>query len=66
MSLPVAGPIMKQHNTIPELTTDPSIDDLLSDPIVRAVMAADDVDPDKLRDLLHSLAERLRASGRNG
>jgi len=57
---------MKQHNTVPELTSEPSIDDLLSDPIVRAVMAADDVDPDKLRDLLHSLAERLRASGRNG
>ena len=66
MSLSAVGHPMKQHNTIPELTSEPSIDDLLSDPIVRAVMAADDVDPDKLRDLLHSLAERLRASGRNG
>ena len=57
---------MKQHKTIPELTFEPSIDDLLSDPIVRAVMAADDVDPDKLRDLLRSLAERLRARDRHG
>jgi len=49
-----------------EPSAEPSIDDLLSDPIIRAMMAADRVDPDKLRDLLRSVAERLRASGRNG
>jgi hypothetical protein len=56
---------MKQQQTVPE-PSEPTIDDLLSDPIVRAVMAADDVDPDKLRDLLRSVAERLQARGRDG
>jgi hypothetical protein len=29
-------------------------------------MAADGVDPDKLRDLLRSIAERLQTRGRDG
>jgi hypothetical protein len=58
---------MKQQQTVPEPSAEPSIDDLLSDPIIRAVMTADGVDPDKLRDLLRSVAERLQASReRNG
>ena len=52
---------MKQQNTVPELISEPSIDTMLSDPIVRAVMAADGVDPEELRNLLHSVAERLQA-----
>lgn len=52
---------MKQPNTVPELISEPSIDTMLSDPIVRAVMAADGVDPDQLRDLLQSVAKRLQA-----
>jgi hypothetical protein len=38
-----------------------SIGEMLSDPIVRALMAADGVDPEELRALLRSVAERLRA-----
>jgi hypothetical protein len=40
---------------------EPSIDELLADPLIRALMAADGVDPDELRALLCSAAERLRA-----
>ncbi|WP_157100421.1 hypothetical protein [Rhodoplanes sp. Z2-YC6860] len=40
---------------------EPSIDELLTDPLIRALMAADGVDPDELRALLYSAAERVRA-----
>jgi hypothetical protein len=41
--------------------SEPSIDELLADPLIRALMTADDVDPDELRALLRSAAERLQA-----
>jgi hypothetical protein len=41
--------------------SEPSIHDMLNDPIVRALMAADGVDPRQLRRLLRSIAESLRA-----
>jgi len=44
----------------------PSIDEILSDPLVRALMAADGVDAEELRALLRSIAERLQARGRDG
>jgi hypothetical protein len=51
---------------VAEPGAEPSIDDLLSDPLVRAFMAADSVDPEELRALLRSIAERLQARGRDG
>jgi hypothetical protein len=50
---------------VAEPGAEPSIDDLLSDPLVRAFMAADSVDPEELRALLRSVAERLRAGARD-
>jgi len=35
---------------------EPSIDEMLDDPVVRALMVADRVDPDDLRALLRSIA----------
>ena len=47
-----------------------SLGEMLSDPIVRALMVADGVDPVELQALLRSVAEHLRArtaeSGRRG
>jgi hypothetical protein len=40
--------------------SEPSIDEMLNDPIVRALMAADGVDSRQLRRLLRSIAENLR------
>jgi hypothetical protein len=40
--------------------SEPFIDEMLNDPIVRALMAADGVDPRQLRRLLRSIAENLR------
>jgi hypothetical protein len=40
-----------------------SIDEMLADPIVRALMDADGVDPDELRALLRAVAQRFRARG---
>ena len=51
---------MKPQTMVPEPSAEPSIDDLLNDPIVRAVMAADGVEPEELRALLRSVAERLQ------
>lgn len=42
---------------------EPSVEELLADPIIRALMAADGVDPDELRALLQATAESLRARG---
>jgi hypothetical protein len=42
------------------LTGEPTIEDVLSDPIVRALMKRDDVDPDVLRRLLEVTAGRLK------
>jgi hypothetical protein len=39
-----------------------SIEEMLTDPIVRALMTADDVIPEELQALVHSVAEYLRAS----
>jgi len=49
---------------VAESGAEPSIEDLLSDPLVRAFMAADRVDPEELRALLRSIAERLKAGSR--
>jgi len=38
-----------------------SLSDMLSDPIVRDLMAADGVDPDELRAMLRAIAQSLRA-----
>jgi hypothetical protein len=39
---------------------EPTLEDVLADPLVQAVMAADGVDPDELADSLGELAERIR------
>ena len=43
---------------------DPSLSEALSDPVVRAVMAADHVDPRKLAAELRAIATRLNLSDR--
>jgi hypothetical protein len=40
--------------------SEPSVDDMLNDPIVRALMASDGVDLEELQRLLRSIAENLR------
>lgn len=65
MSVSTPGRTMKQQKPLPEPGAEPSVDDLLRDPIVRTFMAADGVDPDKLRDLLRSIAERRQARDRD-
>jgi GTP cyclohydrolase III len=40
--------------------SEPSVDEMLNDPIVRAVMASDGVDLGELQRLLRSIAENLR------
>jgi hypothetical protein len=40
---------------------EPSIKEMLADPLVRALMTADSVQVDELKALLHSVAKRLRA-----
>jgi hypothetical protein len=40
---------------------EPSIKEILADPIVRALMTADGIQADELKALLHSVAKRLRA-----
>jgi hypothetical protein len=42
---------------------EPTIPEILSDPIVKAVMAADGVDPKVLRSQLQSIARDLTGSG---
>ncbi len=42
---------------------EPTIPEILSDPIVQAVMAADGVDPKVLRSQLQSIARDLTGSG---
>jgi hypothetical protein len=45
---------------------DPTIDDLLGDPVTRAVMKADGVDPSALEAMLRALAPRVAiAAGRS-
>jgi hypothetical protein len=39
---------------------EPTLADALADPLVRAVMAADRVDPEKLAGCLGKVAERIR------
>jgi hypothetical protein len=46
---------------MPEFS-DPSIEEMLAEPIVRALMTADGVRADELEALLRSIAKRLRAS----
>jgi hypothetical protein len=43
---------------------EPTLEDILSDPIVRDVMAADGVDPQKLEAALRQVALGLRAAQR--
>lgn len=44
---------------------EPSIDEMLAEPIVRALMTADGVRAGKLKTLLRSVAKRLRALSTN-
>jgi hypothetical protein len=44
---------------------DPSLSEALADPLVRAVMAADQVDPRKLAAELHAMAARLNLHDRS-
>ena len=44
---------------------DPSLSETLADPLVRAVMAADGVDPGKLAVELHAIATRLNLYDRS-
>jgi hypothetical protein len=41
---------------------EPTLQDILSDPIVEAVMRADSVDPGRLADMLGWIADELQAS----
>ena len=43
-----------------------TLEEILSDPIVRALMAADGVDHDELEAMLRRVALRLRIARRNG
>jgi hypothetical protein len=49
--------------TVLPQTREPSISEMLSEPIVRAVMAADGVRAGELKALLRSAAKRLAARG---
>ncbi len=40
---------------------EPTLEEMLSDPLVMTVMRADGVDPAKLRAMLHGLTHKLRA-----
>ena len=44
------------------LTGEPTIEDVLSDPVVNALMKRDDVDPAVLRRLLEDIARALEGS----
>ena len=44
---------------------DPNLSEALADPLVRAVMAADGVDPRKLAAELHAMAARLNLPDRS-
>jgi hypothetical protein len=44
------------------LSNEPTIGELMTDPLIRAVMSADHVDPHDLEALLYSLAPRMRRS----
>ena len=46
-------------------TPEPSIEEMLADPIVRALMTADGVRADELEALLRSIAKRLQAGAPN-
>jgi hypothetical protein len=45
---------------------EPTLKEILSDPIVEALMQADDVDADELDTMLGEIAGRLRAAGGDG
>jgi hypothetical protein len=49
---------------MPEFS-DPSIEEMLAEPIVRALMTADGVRADELEALLRSIAKRLQAGAPN-
>jgi hypothetical protein len=53
--LPARSPTMNCHR-------EPTLNGLLSDPLVRAVMEADSVNPLELEEMLRRLAQRLRIS----
>jgi hypothetical protein len=44
---------------------EPTLEEILSDPIVEAVMQADDVDPNELDAMLGDIASRLKAADGN-
>jgi hypothetical protein len=50
-------PIREQFSLFHE----PTLEEMLSDPIVKAVMRADSVDPGRLSDMLNWVADELRA-----
>jgi hypothetical protein len=45
---------------------EPTLEDTLSDPIVRAVMKRDEVEVDRLRNFLRDVSGRLNAQPRRG
>jgi hypothetical protein len=53
-------PTLSDGETAMAQCPEPSVDDMVDDPIVRALMAADGVDRRQLRRLLRSIAENLR------
>jgi hypothetical protein len=53
-------PTLSDGETAMAQCPEPSVDDMVDDPIVRALMAADGVDRRQLRRLLRSIAESLR------
>jgi hypothetical protein len=54
------GSIDLRVTAMPE-NPEPSIKEILADPIIRALMTADGVQADELTALLHSVAKRLQA-----
>jgi hypothetical protein len=52
-------PTLSDGDTAISQCPEPSVDEMVDDPIVRALMAADGVDPRELRRLLQSIAARL-------
>jgi hypothetical protein len=54
-------PTLRDGETAMAQCPETSVNEMVDDPIVRALMAADGVDPRQLRRLLRSIAENLRA-----
>lgn len=59
-STPIAGLAWTTSPAARERRSEPTIEEILAGPIVRALMLADDVDAEALEGMLRSVASRLR------